>query len=84
MAQVVPTILSDITPKAFRDLVANLGFASTLDLAGFVGARDDTVRRWLNGKKSVPRSVAMLLALMLAEGYSVDDVLHITREGSRS
>jgi hypothetical protein len=83
MAQIVPTILSDITPEAFRKLVEERGFTNTMELAAFCGARDDTVRRWVSGKKGVPRSVAMLLGLMQHHKHSIADVYEITGEGSR-
>lgn len=84
MAQVVVTIFSDLPSEEFVKLVKNTGFANTMELAAFIGARDKTVRPWMSGAKNIPKSVAMLLAVMQHFDLSATDVLEITREGSRS
>ena len=63
-----------MTPAQYRDAIAKLGLTQVA--AGeFLIGNPRTSRRWASGESPVPKSVAMLLGLMVRLGLSTDDVV---------
>ena len=62
-----------MTPQEYRTAIARLGLTQVA--AGeFLIGNPRTSRRWASGESPVPKSVAMLLGLMVRLGLSTDDV----------
>ena len=62
-----------MTPQEYRDAIARLDLTQVA--AGeFLIGNPRTSRRWASGESPVPKSVAMLLGLMVRLGLSTDDV----------
>ena len=62
-----------MTPTQYREAIARLGLTQVA--AGeFLIGNPRTSRRWASGESPVPKSVAMLLGLMVRLGLSADDV----------
>ena len=62
-----------MTPQEYRDAIARLDLTQVA--AGeFLIGNPRTSRRWASGESPVPKSVAMLLGLMVRLGLSADDV----------
>jgi hypothetical protein len=63
-----------MTPVQFRHALDRLKL-SQLGAGRLFGAESErTPRRWASGERSVPKSVAILLRLMLAGKVSVQDI----------
>lgn len=69
-----------MTDEEFRDALEDLGMTQ-IDASRFLCIGERTSRRWASGEIEVPRSVELLLKLMLAYELSPDDVTEIS-EGS--
>ncbi len=62
-----------MTPIQYRDAIARLGLTQVA--AGeFLIGNPRTSRRWASGESPVPRSVALLLRLMIEHDIKPDDV----------
>ncbi len=62
-----------MTPQQYRDAIARLGLTQVA--AGeFLIGNPRTSRRWASGESPVPRSVALLLRLMIEHNIKPDDV----------
>ncbi len=62
-----------MTAKQFQAAIDRLGL-SQVGAARLVGADPRTARRWALGERSVPKSVAIILRLMLAGKITADDI----------
>jgi hypothetical protein len=62
-----------MTPTQFRSALDRLGL-SQLGAARLFRADGRTARRWALGERTVPKTVAILLKLMLAEKITAADI----------
>lgn len=62
-----------MTPAQYRDAIARLGM-SQVRAGEFLIGNPRTSRRWASGDSPVPRSVALLLRLMIKMELTPEDV----------
>ncbi len=62
-----------MSPQQYRDAIAQLGM-SQVRAGEFLIGNPRTSRRWASGDSPVPRSVALLLRLMIEHDIKPDDV----------
>lgn len=67
-----------MTPDALRDALASLAMNQS-DLAWFLDVNTRTVRRWVCGSAPIPRSVSLLLAVMVDQGLTAEEVEELAR-----
>ena len=68
-----------MTPSQFRTALDRLKL-SQLGAGRLFGAESErTPRRWASGERAVPKSVVILLRLMLAGKVSVEDVQDVSQ-----
>lgn len=61
-----------MTPDRFRELLDLLQLGQ-VEAAFFLGYDQRSVRRWAAGHKDIPAGIAMLLEMMITEGYTVEE-----------
>jgi DNA-binding transcriptional regulator YiaG len=62
-----------MTPTAYRDAIAQVGLTQVAASDFFEAARR-TSPRWAQGQARIPGAVKKLLAVMISEGLSPEDV----------
>ncbi len=62
-----------MSPQQYRDAIAQLGM-SQVRAGEFLIGNPRTSRRWASGDSPVPRSVALLLRLMIEHDIRPEDV----------
>ncbi len=67
-----------MTSHEYRDAIARLGL-SQVKAGELLVCNPRTSRRWASGESPVPRSVALLLQLMVRHNLTADDVLRDTQ-----
>jgi len=58
--------LASLSPDELKSLMRALGYRTQSDLANAIGVSRSAVSLWLEGKVGVPRSIAMLLRMLVA------------------
>ena len=57
---------TSMSPEELRSAMRSLGYRTQADLAEAIGVSRSAVSLWVEGKVGVPRSVAMLLRMLVA------------------
>jgi hypothetical protein len=68
----------EIDGNELQQLIVNVGFTSSTEVARFFGLPDRLVRDWLDGTKAVPIAEVMVLQLMLHHNHTPNEVVSIT------
>jgi hypothetical protein len=66
-----------MTPERFREAIETVGL-TPLSAHLFFGVNDRLVRRWMSGEYDIPRTVELLLELMLSFGITAERIEQIT------
>ena len=59
-------MLASMSPEELRSAMRTLGYRTQNDLANAIGVSRSAVSLWLEGEVGVPRTVAMLLRLLVS------------------